>query len=187
MRELSNGTELIGLSFVLFSSFFRRPMYSFFPAGVGRSLSVVWAKQGFRASNSWYGEIQYITSNDCTYKEVQFLCIMCVFCTTPASLVKVHCSILSRMLKTVHHAFLLSALVNAFYEISGDKILGLSLLMRQLLSFVCLLAMNARKYVCMLYSTHSSSSVWLEGRDSFSASQKIFLKIEKNCICFIYK
>lgn len=96
VRELLNGADLIGMDFVLFC-FYRRSVYSFFSAGVRRGLSVVWTKQGFRAANSWYGEIYSVTSHVGTCEEVEFLpYVICDFCAVPAFSIKACCGILSR-------------------------------------------------------------------------------------------
>lgn len=96
VKELLNGADLIGMDFVLFC-FYRRSVYSFFSAGVRRGLSVVWTKQGFRAANSWYGEIYSITSHVGTCEEVEFLpYVICDFCAVPAFSIKACCGILLR-------------------------------------------------------------------------------------------
>lgn len=89
-RTISEGTvewhKINCTEFVIaLSSFCRRSVYSFFSTGVRRGLSVVRAKQGFRASDPWYSELYYIASHVHTCEIVEFLpCIIWAFCA-PAS------------------------------------------------------------------------------------------------------
>lgn len=137
----TNCTEFI----IVPSSFCRRSVYSFFSAGVRRGLSVIRAKQGFRASDPWYGELYYIASHVHTCEVVKFLpCSICAFCTVPASSSKAYCGSRSRgHWRPCTGVLAVSTLAKHFIKLRGEILcfINESLLMRD---SPCLLFIHPR-------------------------------------------